>query len=382
MILETTKVFDKVVVGAKESRNVIVYGGSSASKTVSIIQYLILYALKHPSSEIGIVAQSVPVIKKTVLRDFKRIMGDLWDSERFNKMDLQYSFANGSFIEFVNADDADRFQAYRPHIAYIDEAYKVSKEVYMQLNMRVKKLILMSFNPVSKFWASDLFDNATVIHATYKDNPFAGDVVIKELERLAELDTNFYRVYTQGEWGSYEGLVFEENKNWKLCKRIPESAILLGIGHDWGFGVDQAATIELWTLDNVLYAREIVYEKGLLYSQLADRWKVAGVEAGDKIVADASSPQGIAEMKKLGFYVVKGDSSNGAILYGIKMIKQQPILIEEDSTNLISELRNYSWLKDKEGNQLGKPVDKYNHLIDALRYAVMHFIRKSRYAIR
>lgn len=385
MIIRTTEVFRAIIEAAVTKRVVIGYGGSSAGKTMGFLQYATIYANKYKGKVVTLIGESTPVIKKTIFADWKRlIMGEDFKDADYNKLDMVYTFKNGSVFQFVPADDESRFHGMRQDLAYIDEAYNIKEGVYRQILIRTRYRILMSFNPVAKFWASKLFDqdSVAVLHFTYKDNPFLEQAIIDSLEDLESLDTNFYRVYTLGEWGSLKGLIFEENKNWRIVQAIPEDAKFYGFGHDWGFSNDPNATVELWEYNKELYASEVLYKTNLMFNELKEAWLAEGVEPSDTIVCDASQPQHRKEMQTLGFSTVKGDSSKGAVVFGINLIKSYKLNVLDTSLNLIKELRNYKWEEDKEGNPTKKPTDKYNHLIDALRYVAAYFIHKTNYAVR
>lgn len=171
-----TGVFEKIE-AVKDKRIICLYGGSSSSKTISALQYLTILGEAAASPLIiSIVGESLPVIKKTVLRDWQRIiMKGKYMPLRFNKLDFTYYFPKGATMQFISADDENRFHGIRHDFVLIDEAYNVNRGIFDQIEIRTRHQILLTWNPVSPFWATrlqDLRQDVAVIHSTYKDNPY------------------------------------------------------------------------------------------------------------------------------------------------------------------------------------------------------------------
>jgi phage terminase large subunit len=361
---------------AKSHRIIINYGGSSSSKTISVLQLLTQLAFYKPSMRFTLVAESVPVIKKTILADWRDlVMPGLWERHRFNKTDMVYTFSNGSTFSFVPADDDSRFHGPRQDYLMLDEAFNIKKKIFDQAEVRTRKKIFITFNPTSVFWAKELFDldETAVIHSTYIDNPYVEQTVIDSLERRAKTDENFYNVYTRGEWGSLEGLIFKEGIHWQRTTQFPDDYKKRIYGLDFGFSMDPAAVCDIRYSDGQIWVRELLYQKEMLNSQLA---KYLDYDT----VADSAEPKSIQELRLLGKRVWPSVKGADSINQGINLMKEFKINVTTDSVNLIKELRNYSWKKDRDDNQLSKPVDDHNHLIDALRYGVVHlFLKKPGY---
>jgi phage terminase large subunit len=356
----------------------IVQGGTSSSKTFSIIPLLIHYASLNPGSEISIVSESIPHLKRGALKDFKKIMQwtDNYKDERLNKSNLKYTFANNSYIEFFSVDQPDKLRGARRDILFINEANNVSFEAYNQLAVRTKKFIYIDYNPTSEFWAhTELMQDqdADFVILTYKDNEALDDAIVKEIEKAKEKAKtskywqNWWNVYGLGKVGSLEGVVFQ---NWDETMQVPGDAKLLGGGMDFGYTNDPTAYIQCYKLNNTLIFDEVIYRTGLLNSDIKDllRSNNVGMTA---IYADSAEPKSIAEIRRYGFNIKGADKGRDSVLYGINILQQHHFLVTKRSTNLIKELRNYTWDTSKTGEKLNKPVDAFNHGIDAIRYFAM-----------
>ena len=354
----------------------IVQGGTSSSKTFSIIPLLIQYAMQNPKQEISVVSESIPHLKRGAIRDFVKIMQwtDLWDSTLFNKSNLTYNFENGSFIEFFSADHPDKLRGARRDVLFINECNNVTFESYQQLAIRTKKFIYLDYNPTNEFWVhTELIEDADFIILTYKDNEALDPAIIKEIEKARDKSetssywNNWWRVYGLGQIGSLEGVIFN---NWQTIDKIPDDARLLGYGLDFGYSNDPTAIVEVYKHNDKRILNEICYLKGLSNAQIAKR-----ITTKLPIYCDSAEPKSIAELRSYGlsaYAVTKGADS---ITFGIQTMQEQEYLVTSHSTNVINEFRKYAWDKDKRtGETLNKPIDDYNHAIDAIRYHEMETV--------
>ena len=356
----------------------IVQGGTSSSKTFTILPFLIHYAADKPNSEISVVSESIPHLKRGALKDFLKIMDWVgnFNPNNFNKSNLTYKFANGSYIEFFSADQPDKLRGARRDILFINECNNVSFESYQQLAIRTKKFIYLDYNPTNEFWVhTELIEdsNSDFVILTYKDNEALDPAIVKEIEKAkvkAETSTywdNWWKVYGLGQIGSLEGVIFN---NWQTIDVIPNDARLLGYGLDFGYTNDPTAIVEVYKWNDKRIVNEICYQKELSNSQIAKL-----IPSKLPVYCDSAEPKSIAELTKLGvraFGVTKGSDT---INFGIQTMQAQEYLITKHSTNLINELRKYAWDKDKKtGAKLNRPIDDFNHAIDSLRYHEMETV--------
>jgi phage terminase large subunit len=290
----------------------------------------------------------------------------------YNKTLLRYEFSNGSYIEFFSADDESRLRGARRNILYMNECNNINYDAYLQLQIRTDGEIYLDYNPTSKFWVHTEVlgqDDTELLVLTYKDNEALSNEIVKQLEmnrEKAKTSTywqNWCRVYLDGEVGSVEGTIFTD---FEVVDKIPEEARLLGYGLDFGFSQDPAALIALYKYNDDIVADELIYETGLLNSELANRMKQYEVKG--EIYADSAEPKSISELKRFGFQVKPVEKGRDSINYGIQIIQQKHILVTRRSKNLLDEFSKYSWKKNRDGGYDTTPIDSNNHACDALRY--------------
>jgi phage terminase large subunit len=371
-MLTRTTAINKIL--SLKRRIKIIQGGTSAGKTFGIIPVLIDKAARQNGLEISIVAESIPHLRRGALKDFLKIMKwtNRYYDERFNKTLLRYEFANGSVIEFFSADDSSKLRGARRDILYINECNNVTFESYNELAIRTKKEVFLDFNPANEFWVhTELKDeqDSDFLILTYKDNEALDDSIVQQIEKnrlKAETSTywsNWWRVYGLGEIGMLEGVIFS---NWKQIDSLPKDARLLGIGLDFGYTNDPTAVIEVYNWNGKRIINELAYQTGMLNSDIAKILPKHVV-----VYADSSEPKSIDDIKRYGITIKGVTKGKDSINFGIDTMQQQEYLVTSNSVNLIKELRAYTWDSDKTGKRLNKPIDNFNHAIDALRYHEM-----------
>jgi phage terminase large subunit len=367
-----TTAIDKIE--ALEKRIKIIQGGTSAGKTYSILAVLITHAATYDKTEISVVAETIPHLRRGALKDFLRIMKDSgrYLDERFNKSLLRYDFYNGSYIEFFSADDSSKLRGARRDVLYINECNNITFESYNELAIRTKKAIYLDFNPANEFWVhTELKDeqDSDFLILTYKDNEALDNSIVQQIEKnrlKAETSTywaNWWRVYGLGEIGMLEGVIFS---NWKQIDSLPKDARLIGIGLDFGYTNDPTAIIEIYNYNGKRILNEHTYQTGLLNSDIA---KI--LPKNIPVYADSSEPKSIDEIRRYGITIKGVTKGKDSVNFGIDTMQQQEYLVTSNSVNLIKELRAYIWDTDKTGKRLNKPIDNFNHAIDALRYHEM-----------
>jgi phage terminase large subunit len=370
-MLQKTTAQNKIAQLKKRVR--IVRGGTSSSKTFSIIPMLITYAVQKDNTEISIVSESIPHLRRGAIRDFLKIMQmvGMYDPNKWNKSSLTYTFSNNSFIEFFSADQPDKLRGARRDVLFINECNNVDWESYYQLAIRTRKFIYLDYNPVSEFWVDTelIGDNdSEMIILTYKDNEALDPSIVAEIEKAREKGetssywANWFRVYGLGQIGNLEGVIFS---NYQLIDTIPDDARLLGCGVDFGYSVDPTAIVEVYQYNDQRIIKEICYRTGMLNSDIA---KV--LPKGVPVYADSAEPKSIEEIRRFGISIKGVTKGKDSINYGIQVMQGQNYMITKDSTNLIKELRGYCWDKGKDGKTLPIPVGD-SHLMDAWRYFEM-----------
>lgn len=344
-------------------------GGTRSGKTYGILQYLIVQALQQ-RQDISVVRKTVPSLKRTVIKDFKEIMMNLgvWKTDDFNISERVYTFSNGSTISFINTDDPEKLRGVKSDILFIDEASEVTEESYFQLSIRTSGQIILAYNPtVSPYHFLRTMEDCEKFVTTYKDNPYLPSEMVKAIEELEWKNPKYWTIYGKGEYAPNELAIFN---NFQIVDEFPIEE-LIGFGMDFGFSNDPTALVAVHKKGDMLYVRELMYDRGLVTSDIINKLKSLNIDSTTEIWADSAEPRLIEEIYRSGFNIKPVKKGPDSIRFGISVLQNYGICVDKKSTNLIDELYGYEWLKDKNGIQLDKPQDFNNHAIDALRYLAM-----------
>ena len=362
------------------ARKKVIQGGTSAGKTYAILAVLIHIAAKA-KTEISVVSESIPHLRRGAMKDFGKVMQwtNRWRDEGWNKTLLTYTFANGSTIEFFSADQEAKLRGARRQVLYINEANNIDFEAYHQLAIRTSEAIYIDFNPVSEFWAHTEVlaeQDSELIVLTYRDNEALPATIRDDIEAAqvkAATSTywaNWWKVYGLGEVGSLQGVVFDD---WQQVDGIDFAGDkLVAIGLDWGYTNDPTAVVAVYKRGSAILLHELLYQNGLTNQDIADHLRKLGIGRSWPIIADSAEPKSIEEVHRLGFNIHPATKGADSIRNSIDILKRQPLFVTRESTNLIKELRNYTWDTDRTGASLGVPIDRYNHAIDAVRYVALN----------
>ena len=360
-----------------KNRIKVIQGGSSAGKTISILILLIDKCIKTPGLEVSVVSESIPHLRRGCVKDFLKIMKETgrFIPSNYNKTLLRYEFTNGSYIEFFSADSEEKLRGGRRQILYINECNSIHYESYLQLAIRTSGDIYLDYNPSSKFWVHTEVigqpdTDFTILN--YKDNEALPIEVVAMLEsnrekaKTSSYWENWVRVYLDGEIGQIEGTIFTD---FEIIDKIPEDARLLGHAIDFGFSQDPCAVIALYKWNEDIIVDEIVYQTGLLNSELSNLLKSNNVEG--EIFCDSAEPKSIQELKRMGHNARPVEKGKDSVNYGIQILQQKHMLVTRRSRNLLDEFSKYMWKKNRDGGYDTTPIDAHNHACDALRYVAM-----------
>ena len=348
-------------------------GGTSASKTVSIIIWLITLAQADKTKTLtSIVAESIPHLKRGAIRDFKNIMQEhrYWKEANWNATDFIYTFETGSQIEFFSSDNGDKLRGARRERLFINEANNVAYDAFNQLEVRTKELIFLDWNPTNEFWfytdVKDKREDIDFITLTYKDNEALSPEIIGAIEQR-KYNKGWWQVYGLGQLGEVEGKIY---KDWNIIDDIPHEARLERYGLDFGYTNDPTAIVAIYRWNGSFILNEICFQKGLSNKQIADI-----LNNSDKamVVADSAEPKSIDEIRSYGVFIVPAKKGKDSVNQGIQFVQGERISMVKGSVNLIKEYRNYLWRVDKEGKILNEPEAGFDHTMDAIRYALQTY---------
>lgn len=377
---EKSNIYSKSLEAMTKSNSIVINkGGTRSGKTWSLLQLCYTIAELWPRAVVSIVGETMPFLKRGAIRDFRTMMGAVWDAESWNASDKIYSLPNGSQIEFFSADNEGKVHGSARDVLFINECYFVDWEIYRQLAVRTRKRILLDYNPRSRFWVDEHLigkDGVALIHSTYKDNKYLTPMQIAMIESNKG-DENWWRVYGMGETGSVEGLIY---RNWRIAGEMPSTFKKEFICIDFGFTNDPTAILRVRLSGGELWVQELAYRTGMLNADIVACLQQHGVGKGALIVCDSAEQKSIAEINALGgFRAVPVAKGRGSVTAGITAVQAYKLNVMQDALGTIDELRNYSWMRDSvNGGYINEPVDKYNHALDALRYGVTTFLQAQR----
>lgn len=346
-----------------------VAGGTSASKTISILLWLIDYAQTRRGELISVVSESFPHLKRGAMRDFMAIMEEhnYFKPGRWNKTDYIYTFETGTKIEFFSADQPGKVRGPRRDVLFVNEANNIPYETYTQLEVRTKKLIWLDWNPLSEFWwYTEVLPNSDVdfVTLTYQDNEALDPAIVAAIESRRG-NKNWWRVYGEGQLGEVEGRIYT---GWQIIDSVPHEAKLERYGLDFGYSNDPAAIVSVHKYNGGLILDEILYRKGMGNKELADT--LNNIEHA-LVIADSAEPKSIDEITSYGINIIPAAKGKDSRNHGIQVVQNQRISVTKRSINLLKEYRNYLWLTDREGRLINEPTDLWDHCMDALRYAIV-----------
>jgi phage terminase large subunit len=357
----------------KNGKRVVIHkGGTGSGKTFDLMIFLALYiASRQENKIITVVSESRPHLEIGAIRILKNILksAGIFESWRYNETKGAYQFEKGSVIEFFSADRIDKALGARRDWLFGNEINSLKLEVWDELARRSENVI-GDFNPTAQFWLEDWllnYDDTEVIKSNHTWNIHLPDIERQRILKRAARDANFKRIHIDCEYGVYEGLVFD---SWMQTDTIPEGG-KVKFGMDFGYTNDPSALMKVVEFGDAYYVEEIFYQTGMLNRDIVSKMKQAGLRPSyDEIIADSAEPKSIDEIRLAGFNVKPSVKGKDSIITGIDKLKSKKLYITKNSVNLIRELRNYAWVVDKDGKPTNKPIDQFNHGIDAVRYAI------------
>ena len=387
-----TKKFYKVIKGSRGSK-----------KSVTTQLELIYKMMKNPWMNVLRMRRFGNTLRDSVYVGLKSAtnrlgVAHLW---KFTVSPMERTYLpTGQKILFRGFDDALKLtsiQLEKGHITHLwlEEAYELESKDKLDTvveGMRGElddpnayRQVILTFNPWSeKSWLKSEFfdkedDDIFTLTTTYKINEFLDKQTIKRYEKLYETNQRRAKIVCDGEWGIAEGLVFEENWRVEVVDKsvVDEKGAHEIFGLDYGYTNDPTALfVGVINLEKrKLYVMDEMYEKKLSNEQIAENIKIKGYQ-NKRIVADSAEPKSNNRLRTLGIRSLIGArKGKDSVRNGIDFLQGFEIIIDPHCRNFIKEISNYAWDEDKYGNKVNVPIDDFNHLMDAMRYACEPYIQ-------
>lgn len=365
------------------------YGGASSGKSHGVIQKIVFKSCqdwKYPR-KVLFLRKVGSTVYDSIFEDVKQCLSSwgLLDKCKVNNSAYRIELPNGAQFIFKGLDNPEKIKSIKGiSDVVMEEASEFTLDDYTQLTLRLRdrkhkrKQIYLMFNPVSKVnWTYNAFfikkpKNTVVYHTSYKDNRFLDDVTRENIEELANRNESYYKIYALGEFATLDKLVFPKYAK-RLLNKDDLSHLPSFFGLDYGFINDPSAFLHVKVDDKhrKLYILEEYVRKNLTNDKIAEAIKALGYSK-EVIRGDSAEKKSNQELRNLGISrMVDVTKGPGTVMQGIQYLLQYDIVVDERCVKTIEELENYTWEKDKKTNEyINKPVDSYNHCLDAIRYAL------------
>lgn len=390
------KVFNKHIFDIRDDYTrftEIHYGGASSGKSHGVVQKVVMKACKkwRKPRKVLFLRKVGRSIRDSIFADVVACLSDwnLLDRCKVNMTDFRITLPNGAEFLFKGMDDPEKIKSIKGiSDVVMEEATEFTLDDYTQLTLRLRdrghkfRQIFLMFNPVSKlnwvykqFFAEDVVNDPKrirIYHTSYKNNRFLDEENRKTIEELQLRNPAYYRIYALGEFATLDKLVFPKYTKRRLDKaNLNEYPSMFGL--DFGYTNDPSAFIHV-KVDQVnkkIYFLEEYVKKGMLNDEIARFIGDFGY-GKEVITADSAEQKSISEIRNKGISRIRAAKKGpDSIRQGINFLLQYEFIVDDRCVKLIEELENYTWKKDKKTNEyLNEPIDSYNHVIDAVRYAV------------
>ena len=356
-------------------RVTLLQGGTRSGKTYATIYFLIDFCLLYTGMEIDIVRDTFTALKATAWKDFYDVLVscNLYQAKNHNKTDHTYTL-NGNTISYYGADTPDKIHGRSRDILWINEAHQFPQETIDQLFPRTRYRIICDYNPALglEHWLDPYIEKYPPLITTYKDNPFLTREQIEDIESRVN-NKYWWQIYGNGERADREGAIFT---NWTMGEI--DTTLPYCYGQDYGFTIDPTTLVKVAVDEKkkIIYCDELLYStQSMGLDAILSTNKQLIAKPTDLIVADSAEPRLIDDLKRKGLNIQGCVKGQGSVSAGISKMCDYQIVISSRSTNLRKELSNYVW-NDKKASI---PVDAFNHLIDAVRYA-FDYLARPKYA--
>ena len=369
----------------------VFYGGAGSGKSFFVGQKVVFKALAS-RRKILVLRKVGKTVKNSVFQLLLETLDQfkLRDRCKINKTDFSIELPNGSIFLCSGLDDPEKIKSITGLTdAWLEEATEFTQDDFNQIDLRIRdpfapdQQLFLSFNPVSKAnWCylqffkpnpelEEFRSRVLVVHTNYKDNTRLPQSYVDALLLMAATNPVYYKIYALGEFGSLDKLIYNNWQSFDFNPSLIRGQPLCGL--DFGYTNDPTAftASTLVPAENRIYIFKEWGGTGYLNDQIAAEIKKMGF-AKSVIIADAAEQKSIDEIKQQGIYRIKPCvKGQGSVLQGIQKLQQYELIVHPDCIEVINELQNYAWEKDRATNEyINKPQDKYNHYLDSLRYSL------------
>ena len=367
-----------------EARLNFLRGGGGSGKSTSLHQFFCLHKfLNNSHLDILVVRKTMTSLRLTAYRKMIELLKELPSNKGFeyNKSEAWVKFCT-NLMQFSGLDDSEKIKSTEWDYIFAEELTDFTQDDFQMLNLRLKRSgshkpqLFGAFNPIDAFhWIKTEYydkqhDNTAFHHSTYRHNPFINEETKKNYRSLKEQNNTLWLIYSEGEWGSLESLIYS---NYDVRETFPTNFDTVIYGYDFGFS-NPCAVVKIGILDNEYYLEELLYESELTSSKFVDKLKELGVNKNDNQYGDSNRADYIDEIDKAGYNVRGAEKGAGSVIEGIDIVKKQKLHVLSSSLNLIKELRAYSFKKDRNDHIIDEPIKFNDHLCDAFRYAIMDYL--------
>lgn len=368
---------------------------SKKSKTMAL--WVIVKMMEYPLANTLVVRKTYRTLKDSCFTELKwaihRLQVDAWWEIKESPLEMTYK-PTGQKIYFRGLDDPLKITSITTEVGvlswmWLEEAYEITSEsdfdtLYESMlgdcPEGLFKQVTLTFNPWNQSsWLKKRFfdtpdEDTLAITTNYLCNEWLSSEDKKVFEKMAKNNPRRYQVAGLGEWGVTDGLIYE---NWheKEFSLDDVRSYTVAVGLDFGYVQDPSALFVGFvdTKGRKLYVWDEFYEKGMSNKAIAEKIKTIGYSK-ERIIADSAEPKSIDELKGFGLRVFPARKGKDSIMNGVQFIQDFEIIVHPRCVNFITEISNYTWDTDKLGNKINKPIDDFNHLMDAMRYALERFI--------
>jgi len=369
-----------------QARMNFVMGGGGSGKSHSLQQFFALEKfLNGDGLQILVTRKTMKWLRLTAYRNMELLLNNtIGEGNYYHKKTESYMIFGNNLMQFSGLDDPEKIKSTEWHYIFAEELTDYTFDDFQMLNMRLhrssitKPQLFGAFNPIDAFhWIkTECYDKPEgdygFHHSTYKNNKYCNEETKKNYRALKKQDYTKWLIYAKGIWGVLENLIYS---NYDIKTEFPKSFDEVFYGYDFGF-TNPSAIVEVGILDGELYLQEQLYESGLTSSAFVGRLAELEIPKSSSQYADSNRADYIDEIYNAGYNVKGAEKGAGSVINGIDTVKRHKLHIHQGSLKLLDEIRGYNFKKDRMGHSIDEPVKFNDHLMDAMRYAIVEHLSK------